>query len=168
MKTDEAYTSDHGLLVKGNTACGYIFNFAGHGAFAPHGKVRLKNGVLRDLTQDEIDTHNRLLGEAEFAALKKNGRGIMYLTREKVADTVIDSGSQRVNAECVRYYVSLWSGTGKTRVSYQRKSFHNMAGKDGRTDVWFTLDGSNWHGVNIGDNQICRVRRCKKLEHSNL
>lgn len=143
------YHNDNGLLVDPSTTpptcCGYLFNFAGHGAFAPDGKAMLQNGTLRDLTQDEVDTHNRLLGEAELAAIKKHGRGIMYLTRQP-------HGS---------YHVATWTGQGRTLCHNVRRSWHNMAGKDGRTDVDFTLDGSRWHGVNIGDNQICRVKRCK-------
>lgn len=147
MKT---YRNDGGLLVDNSTepptCCGYIFNFAGHGAFAPGGKVQLQNGVVRDLTQEEIDTHNRLLGVAEFEALKKHGRGILYLTESKPGESKL----------------STWSGTNTVFPYRSRKSWHNMAGKDGRTDVWFSLDGSRWHGVNIGDNQICRVKRCKE------
>jgi len=145
----KAYTNDNGLLVDNSTApptcAGYIFSFSGHGGFEPSGKVQLQNGVLRDLTQGEIDTHNRLLGEAEFEAIKKRGRGILYLTKQ--------GGN---------YVVGTWaSGADKISVWRARVSWHNMAGKDGRTDVWFNLDGSTWHGVNIGDNQICRVKRCK-------
>lgn len=42
-------------------------------------------------------------------------------------------------------------------------SFHNMAGRDGRTDYWFTgPDGKNWHGVNIGDMDLVRCHRLKR------
>lgn len=68
MKT---YFCDNGLLVSGGMVCGYIFNFGDHGAFAAGEKVQLRNGVVRDLTPEEIDTHNRLLGEAEIAGLDK-------------------------------------------------------------------------------------------------
>jgi hypothetical protein len=42
-----------------------------------------------------------------------------------------------------------------------RRSWHNMAGRNGRRDVWFRMAGRTWHGVNIGDNQIVR---CKALK----
>lgn len=143
------YTLDHGLLVNASKTppqcCGYIYNFTGHGAFAPNGKVQLQNGVLRDVTPAEIDEHNRLLGEMEFEALKKNGRGVLYLTHQPHGT----------------YTVATWAGQGKRPCHNVRQSWHNMAGRNGRTDVDFELDGSRWHGVNIGDNQICRVKRCK-------
>ena len=43
-----------------------------------------------------------------------------------------------------------------------RTSYHNFAGKNGRTDVWFCgPDGHTWHGVNIGNHQIVRCKRTK-------
>lgn len=140
-------TNDHGLLVDNSTnpptCAGYIFNFNGHGAFAPHGKVG-------DLTQAEIDTHNRLLAQAELEAIKKHGCGNLYLFTEpgntpgKLCKTV-----------------GQWASNPGERIPVQSFSVsrHNMAGE--RMDVWFNFDGSRWHGVNIGDNDICRVKRLK-------
>lgn len=143
-------TIDHGLIVDNSTTpptcCGYIFNFPRHGAFAPDGKVKVGGA---ELTQEQIDTHNRLLGQAEWEAMLKRGRGVLYVSKSIPSST----GSH--------FIVGNWAGTHKVNCSDFRKSFHNMAGRDGRTDVWFYLDGSRWHGVNIGDNDICRVRRCK-------
>lgn len=144
------YHQNNGLLIdpatNPPTCCGYIFNFTGHGAFAPCGRVQLQNGVVRDLVQDEINEHNRLLGEIEWTALKKHGRGVLYLTRDK------DD----------HYKVATWVDSNHVFPWRVSKSWHNFAGHNGRTDVWFNLDGSSWHGVNIGDNQICRVKRCKE------
>jgi len=138
--------NDHGLFVMdlpdGTVqAVGYIIDFPGHGAFDPNGK-------LVSLRQEEIATHNRLLAEAEMEALKKNGRGILYLTC--------------VKTDCDQHYdVHDWMGNIVYRNASISKSFHNFCGRNGRTDVWFTFDGSRWHGVNIGDNQILRVKRLK-------
>lgn len=144
------YHNDNGLLVDPSTTpptcCGHIFNFAGHGAFAPDGKVQLQNGVLRDLTEAEVKEHNRLLGQAEIEAMKRDNRAMLYLTRQPHGT----------------YHVSNWAGQIRIPCHGVRKSWHNMAGKDGRTDVDFEFDGSRWHGVNIGDNDLCRVKRCKK------
>ena len=129
--------NDHGLFVEGNTACGYIFNFDGHGAFSPDGKVVA--------TPEEINTHNRILADAEWSAMLKHGQGTLFLSK---------------NADGT-YLVSDWPGTHKAQARHIRKSWHNFAGKDGRTDVWFNINGSTWHGVNIGDNQILRVKRSK-------
>lgn len=132
-------TNDHGLLVDNSTSpptcAGYIFNFNGHGAFAPTGKVG-------DLTQAEIDTHNRLLAQAELEAMKRNGRAVLY--RRTIEG---------------RIHVGTWEGSKNFPVTCCRQGRHNMAGE--RMDVWFNFDGSRWHGVNIGDNDICRVKRLK-------
>lgn len=59
--------------------------------------------------------------------------------------------------------VTNWPGTLVFTECEYRSSFHNMAGKDGRTDVWFAgPDGFTWHGVNIGDHQILRCKRTKQ------
>lgn len=137
MKT---YTNDHGLFVDPSTdpptCCGYIFNFPGHGAFSPDGKL--------PATPEEIQEHNRLLANAEWTAMLKHGRGTLYLTIKDGAWSASD-----------------WPGINRVPVLAQRRSFHNFTGKNGRTDVWFRLDGSEWHGINIGDNQILRVKRNK-------
>lgn len=59
--------------------------------------------------------------------------------------------------------VSNWPGSFKLRVRFQKTSWHNFAGKGGRTDCWFTgPDGKEWHGVNIGrHNQVVRCKRLK-------
>jgi len=133
--------NDHGLFVDPSTdpptCCGYIFNFTPHGAFSPDGKI--------PATQEEINTHNGLLADMEWSGMMKHGRGTLCLTEN--AD-----GS---------HTVSDWPGVHKIKARHIRKSFHNFAGQNGRTDVWFCLDGSEWHGVNIGDNQILRVKRNK-------
>jgi hypothetical protein len=138
------WTIDNGLLVdtstKPPTCAGYIFNFDGHGAFAPGGKVG-------DLTPEQISAHNRLLGQMEVEALKKHGKGILYLATEKCAD-----GFERS-------FVQSWDGSFKALVCNRNTSRNNSGAT--RIDVWFSLDGSNWHGVNIGDNDIVRVSRCK-------
>lgn len=128
-----------GLLVDVSTnpptLCGYVMRFEGHGDFAPGGR-------LDGLSLDEIATHNRRLGELEWAAMLAAGCGVLYLTQ----------GGR---------YVSQWSGGQAVKVDWLRVSDHNMAGRGGRRDVWFTIEGQTWHGVNIGDAQICRVRRVK-------
>jgi hypothetical protein len=111
------------------------------------------------LEPSEIDEHNRLLGEMEWTALKKHGRGVLYLSKKDIPACPPSNGIQPMELKAL--IVSTWAGANFSRVYHSRKSFHNFAGGDGRTDVWFMLDGSRWHGVNIGDNQLCRVKRCK-------
>lgn len=60
------------------------------------------------------------------------------------------------------YEVGNWPGSIKFKVGVVKKSWHNFAGKDGRIDFWFSgPDGKTWHGVCIGDMQLCRVKRNK-------
>lgn len=57
---------------------------------------------------------------------------------------------------------SNWPGSFKVENLYIRKSNHNFAGRDGRSDFWFTLEGQNFHGVHIGNNNKCaKVKRVK-------
>jgi hypothetical protein len=118
---------------------GYVFNFQEHGAFGPNGK-------LGEVSQSEIDAHNKRLAQTEIEQAKQSGTALLY---ER------DIGGKR--------HVGTWDGSFNFAVSYRRTSWHNMAGKDGRTDYYFTgPDGKNWHGVNIGDNQIVRCHRLKR------
>jgi hypothetical protein len=67
-----------------------------------------------------------------------------------------------------KWEVTNWPGTLRFRVLRIRTSDHAAFGrilKDGRSDVWFAFDGYVWHGVNIGDQQICR---CKKTSRTSV
>lgn len=118
---------------------GYIFNFTGHGAFSPDGKIPDQP------SQAEIDQHNARLAAEDFKALRETGRGILYLHYEDKKPA----------------FVSTWHTTPETRVKINnfRKGSHNIARH--RLDVWFYLDGKCFHGVSIGDNDIVRVKRNK-------
>jgi hypothetical protein len=60
--------------------------------------------------------------------------------------------------------VGNWPGSLQFQCYYAKHSWHNFAGKNGRTDAWFNgPDGHVWHAVRIGDMDICRVRRTKTL-----
>lgn len=53
-----------------------------------------------------------------------------------------------------------WPGTLKiSTYTHVRVSRNNFGAT--RLDFWFTWEGRTYHGVNIGDNQIARVRRVK-------
>lgn len=153
------FTVDHGLIVdetKSPPQCaGYIFNFQPRGAYDPGGVVKVGG---RELTQAEIDRHNDLLAQAEWEALLKRGKGVLYLTHEPRA---LLTSERRLNYGC--YFdgtLGMWTGKDKVKCRC-RLGYHNIART--RTDCWFKMpDGTNWYGVNVGDSQICRVRRCKK------
>jgi hypothetical protein len=124
---------------------GYIFNFQGHGAFDPNGKIDAP------MSQVEIDEHNGRLARAEMESLRKNGVGMLYLFTQKPEG-------------CARAYphqVGTWASADHERftVARYRTSRNNFGAT--RTDVWFYLDGKTWHGVNVGDNDILRVKKNK-------
>ncbi len=85
--------------------------------------------------------------EIDAEELEKSGKGFFYLSKNL-------DGSWKVTN---------WPGTFKVPVQNIRISDHNFAGRNGRRDVWFNWHGSRWHGVNIGDNQIVRVKRIKSV-----
>jgi hypothetical protein len=87
------------------------------------------------------------------ARMLKTGKATLYLTHKPFT------------AQDVAYYpfvdgkVTNWpeSLSFPCRVKRGR---HNIA--RWRYDVWFKVDGQNWHGVSFGDNtQICHCKRCK-------
>lgn len=80
-------------------------------------------------------------GAEDRREMLRTGKGVMYLT-EKAG----------------RFSVNNWPGTLTIAPDRVTKGRHNIAGS--RYDVWFTLDGHRYHGVNYGENsQILRVKR---------
>jgi len=125
---------------------GYVLDFHEHGLLDPDGKVQ-------DMTLDQVKDHNRQLADAEVEQAKKTGRGIFYLTWTQNPNDKIPG--------IKTYYVGTWEGSFKWNC-YIKSSWHNFAGRDGRRDCWFNLEGTPghlWHGVNIGDNDIVRCKR---------
>lgn len=115
-------------------SAGYVFNSAQHGAFDPDGRV------AAPVAQAEVDAHNAEVSRRVLADMQATGRALLYLSNG---------------------FVATWDGSKKWAVQETRTSWHNMAGRDGRTDVWFSAFGTRWQGVNIGDNQIVRCARIK-------
>lgn len=147
-------TNDNGLFVDSSTnpstCLGYIFNFNGHGAFAPDGKV--------EASQEQIDEHNALLSRMELGAMRKQGRATLYLMH-------VPSEKRCWSDSEGTHYVEWQAGTWASKFDERfpcynvRKSRNNFGAE--RIDVDFNFDGSRWHGVNVGDNEILRVKRCK-------
>jgi hypothetical protein len=118
---------------------GYIFEFKGHGCYSPEGKQD-------NLSQEEVERHNRVVARDEIEAAKESGRALFYLGEYNSVQT--------------------WDGSWKSNGVWSfRKSFQfvpNCMTQVTRTDCWFTgPDGKAWWGVNIGDNQVLRARRIK-------
>lgn len=77
-----------------------------------------------------------------------------------------DEKEMRETGRIVLYFsgdkVTNWPGTLQLPVYGVRHSWHNFAGRNGRTDFYFRAFGREWHGVNIGrDNQIARCKAMK-------
>lgn len=69
---------------------GYIFNFTGHGAYDPNGKIQ------GELSQIEIDAHNGRLARAEMDHIRKTGAFDMaYKTFKRSATGWKSFGSSR-------------------------------------------------------------------------
>jgi hypothetical protein len=120
----------------------YLFNF-NSSVFSPSGKVESA------MTPEQVESHNKQTELLDLQLLKETGKGILYVSPDPARNGY-------------GFLMSTWVGAIIAHSLLARKSWHNMAGKDGRLDVWFNWDGSNWHGINIGDNQILRVKRLKE------
>ncbi len=142
------YENISGILIKRGTdeCAGYIFNFTGHGAFAPGNKVETETGP----TQEEIDTHNAILANAEKQAMIDRGKGTFYLTKAHPYN--------------IEYQVTMWaSHSWKSPWCYVRQGKSVAFGGwiDAYT-VWFTgPDGKKWYGVNKGNMDCFTGRRLK-------
>lgn len=90
-------------------------------------------------------------GKHDEKEMRETGRAVLYLSDVAGADP---RGSCRD-----RLRVSNWPGSLSLPVLAVRASRNNFGAQ--RTDVWFRHEGREWHGVNVGDNQILRCRRLK-------
>jgi hypothetical protein len=115
---------------------GYVFNFAGHGAYSPDGKIEPL------VSETEITEHNRSIAAIELENMRQAGCAVLYY--------------RTIGG---RVHVGTWDGSFNWPVTCVREGRHNMAGT--RTDCWFTFEGQKWHGVNIGDNELVRCKRNK-------
>lgn len=108
---------------------------------SPHSEITTGYGV----TQDGRKICYSCCAEQDKQQMRQDGRITLYLVERDG-----------------RHYVTNWPGSLEIPVKSFRKSHHNMAGKNGRTDVWFTFEGQNWHGYQIGQwNEICHCKRTK-------
>lgn len=113
-------------------SAGYIFDFQDQ-QYSPEGAVNPPVNVR---------IHNAVLDAQVIGAMFDGKPVVLYLMDDNRIGT--------------------WAGTWSAAIHRSHKSWHNFAGRNGRTDVWFTgPDGGYWHGVNIGDNQIVRCTRRK-------
>jgi hypothetical protein len=72
-------------------------------------------------------------------AMRRDGHIALYLSKEQLSN---------------------WPGTLKIVPKRIKRSLASAFGRPiTRYDVWFEFEGTQWHGVNQGDNEICRCRR---------
>ena len=150
------YENQGGLLViPGTNQCaGYIFNFAGHGAYQPIGKVETPQGP----SQAEIDTHNAILAKAEREAMIQAGKGTFYLHKEPWRT---NERGERIRS-LSNDYVSQWTGDWKGK-AFVREGYSYGFCRVKTNWIWFTgPDGKQWYGVLKGDMQCFNARRLKK------
>lgn len=154
---------DNGLIVDNATtpptAVGYIFNFGGKGAYAPNGLVKVGD---TDLTQAQVDEHNRLLGEMEMEHAKQTGKAFLYFSYTIDPPYTPQNPRWQGGRTYKDFRVSNWAGTWKSPRAYATKSFTPGFNCGERWHVYFTgPDGKKWYGINQGNNQIVRARRLK-------
>lgn len=157
------YKIEGGLITgpEEGKCAGYIFNFQGHGSYDPTGKIKV--GEL-ELTQEQVDAHNKILAEAEMKAVIAQGRGLFYLSYDTPKCSPDNPRWKQENAGTWResnYRVSNWTGTFNVK-AYVQKSF--TPGFNCSTRIYFTgPDGKQWYGIHQGEfGQVCRARRLKK------
>lgn len=91
-----------------------------------------------------------------FDSLERDGKGYLYLS-----PTTLDE--RKALGASAAHKLTDWTGERKIPIYRVQSGGHNFAGT--RYDVWFTLGGRDWHGVQYGDNtQVCHVRRLKAKE----
>lgn len=84
-------------------------------------------------------------GEIDKAHLLSTGKLTGYLVQERG-----------------RWRFTNWPASLVLTVQSFRKSWHNFAGHDGRTDFWLTFEGHTYHGVQIGHNsQLATIKKVK-------
>lgn len=158
------YENQGGLLViPGTNQCaGYIFNFDGHGAYQPTGKVETAQGP----SKDEIDAHNAILAKAELDAMIEQGKGTLFLSYDRPKCSPDNPRWQQENAgtwHYSNYHVSNWVGSWKSPHCHVRRGDSDGFGRFETFWIWFTgPDGKQWYGVLKGDMQCFNARRLKK------
>lgn len=116
--------------------------------FEAHGKQFAPDGVVNPPM--DAKAHNQALDEMTCEVMRQGLPIVLYLTeRQEYGETV------------PRMIIGTWLGKPMARADRYHKSWHNMAGRDGRRDVWFSAFGHKWHGVNIGFGQLLRCKTVK-------
>lgn len=100
--------------------------------------------------------------EGDKRQMRDTGKIMLYLSRDTVAEVDILLSGQRVTPlhPYELYVITNWPGSLRIKPTYVKEGRHNIARK--RTDVWFTFEGTRWHGAQYGENtQLVHCRRLK-------
>lgn len=96
-------------------------------------------------------------------ATKEDGRKICYSCAGAEDEKRLLEDGKLIGYFSNGYFTN-WPATLKIPVPYTKKSYHNFAGRNGRTDFWFTFKGFSFWGKQIGNNnEIAYVRKIKKI-----
>lgn len=158
------YQIENGLITgpQSGQCAGYIFNFTGHGSYDPTGKITI--GDL-EVTQEQVDAHNTILGKAEIDHAIQSGKGTFYLSYDSPPCTPENPRWKQENAgtwHYRNYRVSTWAGTFKTSYVHVKHGYSYGFGRFETFWVWFTgPDGKHWYGVLKGHMQCFNARRLK-------
>lgn len=83
------------------------------------------------------------------------GRAVLYFSRASREGALLF----KKDGATPLYFVTNWPGTLVFEASRVKKAHHNWHNVT-RYDVWFTDgQGCEWHGINLGDNEILRCKR---------
>ena len=113
------YKDDQGRDI----ALGYLFDFTGHGIFSPDGKV--------EVSKENAEMHNRLLGEAELKGLDENCQvgqgGTFYFGKGKDGDARVTTWMGTIVSENI-----VVTGRVRQTVFFRRngKRFRGILRKD--------------------------------------
>jgi len=100
--------------------------------------------------------------EMDKLYMRRRGETTLYLVKVHAPEGLglgSDWPHMETDGRKYRWEVTNWPGTLRFRCGV-KVGRHNMSGK--RFDAWFSFGGREWHGVNIGDNQLLRCRRTKR------
>jgi hypothetical protein len=97
-----------------------------------------------------VKTCYTCIGDADRKALIETGKQIGCLVSRPYSS----------DGKAVQWFYTNWLGSFEVKVGGAVHHSRNNFGA-ARIDFWFTFEGAKYWGVNIGDNQIARVRRIK-------
>lgn len=128
------------------------------GAECVHGRISAGYATIAETGVKVCYPCNAIRERADMIA---SGRAYLYVTEFHTAQC--RKYQAQTGWKCGMpddYRVTTWASEHMGTVTRVKHGRHNIAGH--RLDVWFTVtDGAQWHGVNIGDNQVLRCKRLK-------